>query len=321
LAAAALALGCAGAPLPPAGPEPAAPEPTGLRVFVPGPVLSLLSLDLAQLRRSAWAKPVLASAAPAEGRQGRGFDEIEDVDAWLFARVRAPGAGIGTLELGRGRFDRGEVLAAFRRRHPGAREQRFAGRQGLADANGAMVFLDEGILALGPSWAIEAAARAGETPVVREPWLAEAAAAVNRLGGARPARAAVELWLRFDDAMRTELAEVVGNAEGVDWLAAQLRLAGDAQAVAVASTRGPNDAVGLAAQLSDQLAALQGRRSVRALGLGPVLEGVRVQAQGGRVLLDLGISESDREVVAERLAVLAQALAKARAEARTEGAP
>ena len=44
------------------------------------------------LRDSPWAKPVLAWAAERErtgegGRQGRGFDELADVDRWLFARV------------------------------------------------------------------------------------------------------------------------------------------------------------------------------------------------------------------------------------------
>jgi hypothetical protein len=319
-----LTAGCAGAPLPASAPaSPAARPPTGLRRFVPGPVLSLLSVDLARLRRSAWALPVIDSAAPAGERSSRGFDEIADVDQWLFARVRAPGAGAGTLELGRGRFDHQRVLEAFRDHHPDARPQRFADVGGVADPEGGLAFLDEGVIALGPAWAIESAVRASGSAPATEPWLIEAAEAVERAGGAETG-AAVELWVRADEATRAELAGVLDGADAIDWLAARLQLHDDARAVAVAATRRESDAMGVAAQLRDQLIALLDRRSVRALGLSPVLARARVRTDGPRVLLDLGISGSEREVVAQRLAVLAEILARARKnakDARTEPGP
>jgi hypothetical protein len=295
--------------------------------FVPGPVLSLLAIDLGELRESPWAKNVLASAAPAAGRQSRGFDEIEDVDRWLLARVRAPGSGSAVLELGRGRFDRARVEKSFRNRHPSAEEHRFGdGTLGLADSETALAFPDVDMLALGPVWAIAAAIRAGgrggggAAGPAPEPWLAEAIAAVARESSGRadpgPGRTAVEMWLRLDQATRAELTAVLGGAEGIDWLGGRLTLAAEARALVVAATRARTEATGLAAELGHQLTALQSRRSVQALGLVPVLERALVSARGARVVVDLTVSESERDTVSERLAALAAVLTRARAETR-----
>jgi hypothetical protein len=293
--------------------------------LVPGPVQSLLAVDVAQLRGSPWAQEVLGSAAPAAGRQGRGFDEIGDVDRWLFATVSAPGSGAGTLELGRGRFDPRRVQASFRERHPSAQERTFGRGAGLADAQAAVTFPRAGTVALGPIWAVQAAVRAvepGASAAGGERWLAEAAALVDQeVGDAREVGPppAVELWLRLDDRTRGELTALIGDAQAVDWIAARLMLAAEARVVAVALTRGEREAAALAFQLEQQLAGLSRRRSVRALGLGSVVERARVRARGPRVVLELAVSEDERETVSQRLAALAQALRSR--EARTEGAP
>ena len=301
------------------------PQDGGLMAFVPAPVLSLLAIDLLHLRGSPWAKNVLESAAPAAGRQSRGFDEIADVDRWVFARVSAPGSGIAVLELGRGRFDRDRVEASFRTRHPSAQEHRFGPARGLADSEAAIAFPKDDLLALGPVWAVEAALRTGARRAdaalgsIPERWLAEATAAVEQEAGA--GRAAVEMWLRLDDTTRAELTAVLGSAEGIDWVGGRLALANEARAVLVAATRAKVEAIGLAAQLGDQLSALQSRRSVQALGLAPVLERALVSARDARVVVDLRVSEGERDTVSDRLAALAAVLARSRAEPKTEAGP
>ena len=309
------------APVSPRTASPAAPAPDELMGLIPGPVRSLLAIDLAQLRGSPWSKPVLESAAPAAGRQDRGFDEIGDVDRWLLANVRAPGSGTATLELGRGRFNRARVEASFRERHPSAREQRFGGALGLADSEAAITFPLGGTLALGPTWAVQAAVRAAEPASKRaDPWLAEAMTAVDQEVGAGsgPARPAVALWLRLDETSRTELAAALGSADAIDWIAGRLTLARDARATAVAVTRADAEAIGLAAQLTDQLAALSERRSIQALGLQSVLQQATVRARGRRVVLELAVSEDERDTVSLRLAALAEVLARSRARTADE---
>jgi hypothetical protein len=297
-----------------ARPAAAPSQRDALMALVPNPVQSLLAVDVARLRGSPWAKEVLASAAPGSGRQGRGFDEIADVDRWLFATVRAPGSGTGTLELGRGRFDPGRVQAAFRERYPSAQERSFGAGSGLADVEAALTFPSAGTVALGPIWAVQAAVRTGQpdpSGPAREPWLAEAAAVVEEEAGRSQTpgpRPAVELWLRLDDRTRADLTAIIGDATAVDWIAARLTLGAEARVVAVAHARAQRDAAGLAFQLEQQIAALSARRSVRALGLGPVVERARVEARGPRVVLHLAVSEEERATVSQRLAALAEAL-------------
>jgi hypothetical protein len=312
------------APLPAHPPSPPV-ERDELLSLVSGPVQSLLAVDVARLRRSPWAKEVLASAAPSADRQGRGFDEIGDVDRWVFATVRAPGSGTGTLELGRGRFDPERVQAAFRDRHPTAQERSFGRGAGLADSEAAVTFPLANTVALGPIWAVQAAVQAvgaGGAGPQREPWLAEAKAVVAEAVGGGPeasARPAVELWLQLDERLRTELTALIGDAQAVEWIAARLMLAAEARVVAVASTGGDREAASLALQLEQQLAGLSTRRSVRALGLASVLERAQVRARGPRVVLELAVSEDERETVSQRLAALAEAL-RAR-QAKSAGGP
>ena len=117
----------------------------------------------------------------------------------------------------------------------------------------------------------------------------------------------------------SELTALIGDAEAVDWIAARLTLAAEARVVAVALTTGERDAAALAFQLEQQIAGLSARRSVRALGLGPVVERARVRARGARVVLELAVSEDERETVSQRLAALAQALRSR--EPRSAGEP
>jgi hypothetical protein len=307
--------GCAPVPVRPAAPRPPGDE---LMALVPGPVQALLAIDLAQLRGSPWARPVLESASPEAGRQRRGFDEIGDVDRWLLANVRAPGSGTGTLELGRGRFDRPRVQASFLERFPSAQERRFGGAPGLADAEAAVTFPRAGTVALGPIWAVQAAVQAADPQGVSaaapagERWLAEARAVVDQARAVRPADdrpgPAVEVWLRLDESTRGELAAVLGNADALERVAARLDLAADARVLAVGFLRSPAEATSMAAQLNDQLAALGARRSLRALGLGPVLERARVAVQGNQVVVELAVSADERDTVSQRLAAVAAAL-------------
>jgi hypothetical protein len=288
--------------------------------FVPDTAQALLSVDVALLRRSAWARPVLAWAAEREGgggqgggaRGGRGFDEVADADRWLFARVGASMADAGTLELARGRFEAPRVLDAFARRRPEARATG-AGPAGMADPEQAVAVLDPRTIAFGTPGAVAAAAqaaRAQAAPEARLPWLAELAAALDDELGPRGAGLAVELLVRLDEGARRELAALLEGDFDLRQLGGRMALGGTARVSLVGLTPGREQARALAAALGGRLHALAERRSVRALALAPPLRRALITARGARVVFEMQMTDAERELVAERLAALAELLAK-----------
>jgi hypothetical protein len=326
------ALACA--PLPP--PPPA--RPAGARsaavsdellARVPASAQAVLTVDVALLRRSAWARPVLDWAAQREGggsgakgvRDRRGFDEVEDADRWLFARVGDAGAlsqpeaatKAATLELSRGRFDATRVLSSFAATRPQARATDFLGSRGMSDGEQAVALLDRNTLAFGAAPVLEAAVRAGRggaDSAAAAPWLAAVFTALDDEAGARSRSLAVELALRLDDQTRRELGELLEGEAELRELGARLFLGRTARVFLVGLTPGRDQARALAAALAPRLHALADRRSVRALALSPALRRAVVTARGSRVVFELQMSDSERELVAEKLAALAELLAK-----------
>jgi hypothetical protein len=314
--------GCA--PASPVAAPAAAPPPalgSGLLAFVPAPAEAVLVVDVSRLRGSPWAKPVLAWAAEREragegGRDGRGFDEMADVDLWLFARVGNAASGRGTLELARGRFDRRRLLDAFAARRPASRGTSFAGRAGATDADQALVLLDERTVAFGPPFAVQAAALArgansGAGP--RLPWLGGISAALDEEveeAGGRGKVPVVELAFVVPEDARKELADALGSDVRIDGLGGRLFLDRQARALLVGLLPGRGDAQLLADGLSAQLRELSLRRSMRALGLGPVLGRAATTARDDRVVLGLRITERERTLVSDKLAAVAALLAR-----------
>jgi hypothetical protein len=290
-----------------------------LLTFVPETAQALLSVDVALLRRSAWARPVLTWAAEREqaagkggARGGRGFDEVEDADRWLFARVGQTVADAGTLELARGRFDPARVVDSFARRRPEARATA-GGGTGMADGEQAMAVLDGKTIAFGTPVAVAAAARAAglqDNPAVRFPWLVEVASALDDELGARGAGLAVELLVRLDEGARRELATLLEGDFDLRQLGGRLALGGTARVSLVGLTSSREQARALSAALAGRLQALAQRRSVRALALAPPLRRAVVTARGARVVFEMQMTDAERELVAEKLAALAELLAK-----------
>jgi hypothetical protein len=319
----AFALGCAG--LSPPAPAPLTSTPAGRRpvdgdllALVPAPAETVLWVDVAQLRASAWTRRALSLATSEErvarGRV-RGFDEIEDVDRMLIASLPAADGRAVSLEILKGRFDRGRLREAFRQRNPSARLSSYRDAELLESPASSLVFLADDTLATGPLSALRAAvdAAAGRGRSVRdEPWLVQVRTALEDESGPSEAAAALELALLVTERTRAELREGIGDADALERLGARLELGQTAHLAAVGITRSRVEAVDLAARLDGEVQALRDRRSVVALGLGPVVESLRVSARGSRVFLGAAVSERDRDLVSERVAALAELLAKSR---------
>jgi hypothetical protein len=303
----------------PGGPAaPPAADDSDPRTMVPGPIEALLWIDLALVRGSRWARPLLAASSPEERAARvteRGFDDIADVDLWVLAKgPAAAGGATETVEILQGRFDRARARQAFVTRRPGAKPVSYRGTPALADAEAALAFVTDRTLVLGAPSRVEAAVAAawGRGRSGREqPWLAAVVAALEDEVGRRGKSTAVELAVEGIDEVRGQLRDVLGpEGESIARLGARVSLAGEARATVVGVASDRAAAAAAARALDLQAAALRRRRSIAALGLRPVLDGLRVSARGGRVVAELTVSEGDREQVAERLAALAELLGK-----------
>jgi hypothetical protein len=305
--------------------------------LLPDSVDSVLTVDLARLRGSVFARPLLTAASGEESgaRRQRGFDEIADVDAWAFARVGIPGGDRATLELARGRFDRARVTAAFFAHWPQARPTQFGPLPGVTEANVGVAFVSARVLAFGPPWALRVLAAVGEgkTGSARDlPWLAEVGKALAR-GRARyrdvdgdPDRPgavlapAAELALVATTDTRAELAAAFGVQVPIDHVGARIDVGQAARGLLIATATSPEAAQVLADQLREGLGALRARPSVQAMGLGRMLARGDVAAKGPRVALTLTITAAERENVATKLATFAALLAR-RSEGGVPGRP
>ena len=333
--------GCAEAPTP-------SPVVTGLVVrerdpisLLPAAVDSILTVDVARLRASAFARPFLSAtegADEASSRRKRGFDEIVDVDLWVFARLGTPGGDRATVEIGRGHFIRPRVAAAFRKSWPGARATQFGKLDGITDPNLAVAFVSDEVLVFGPPWAVReiAAVDEGQKASVRTTeWLVRAGQAAARVaehaardrvtssrrgaGNQTQNRRALlatppaaELFVRASSSTRKELAEALGVGTPIEQLAARLEVDEAARALFIADAGTPENAEALATQLREALAGLHERPSIEALGLAPILGRAAVELKGTEVGVGLAITARERAEVAAKLAEVGALLAKRR---------
>jgi hypothetical protein len=309
-----LAAGCAAfAPMPSASRAPAR-RPAAERDLldlVPATAEALLWLDVSRLRASVWSRPVFAWAVErqrtASGRQGfRGFDEIADVDRWLFART-----GADTIELAEGRLDRKLVEGTFRSKRPAATSARRGTLDLLADAQQGLLFVSPRRVVLGPVSAVTAVAdvASDRAPAATDDrWLAAARAAMEDEAGQRGPTVATELALLPTAPIRQEMAALLGREPRLEHVAARLALGAEARLTVVAVARDRQEARLLADRLTEVLRRLAGRRSVRALGLGPAFQRATVSARGARLVLELLVTASERELVSNRLSELADIL-------------
>jgi hypothetical protein len=304
---------------PVAAPPPTAVDDGDLLALVPAPIEGVLSVDVACLRGSPWARPVLAAATPEERAARvleRGFDQVDDVDAWVVAK--APGGPAGgtaaTLELFRGRFDFARLRRIFAARHPGAAEAAIGGTPVLAAADESLAFLTARTVAFGTPSAVRGVVEAGwrrGRSARDEPWIDRVLGALDDEAGRRSTSVALELAYQPPADVRTEAGLALGaGGDAVERVGGRLFLGESARLVMVAAASDKYAAGMLAHALAGGAQALKARRSVAALGLRPVLDRLRLSARGARVVGELSVSAEDRDLVSQKMALLAQLLAK-----------
>ncbi len=309
------AVACAPAVGPPA-PLPATrerPADDDLVAVVPADAEALLFVDLAQLRASRWTREALA--VPRKSDVAPGLGELEPADRLVVARLASTGES-ASLTVAQGRFERDRVVTAFRRGRARAVVSDFRGCDVWADGNEALAFLTARTLLSGPVAAVRGAVDAsfGRAPSARgQRWLADVESALTQERGAAARSAArpsaVNLAAVVTEPMRARLRQELAESQGLERLGVRVNLGETLDVEAVGVARSRKDAANLAARIDGEMRGLRGRISLAALGLGPVLDGARVTARGPVVRGTLRLNETQRETIAQRLALLAKILA------------
>jgi hypothetical protein len=285
----------------------------------------LVWADMAQLRESAWTKAALLNTAPQERAARtaqRGFDEVGDVDRLLYVTVPPLREGASIL-VAQGRMDRERLSEAFRRQHPQAAISDYRGVGMLTEGEEAIAFLTKRTVVSGLLVAVRAAIDCGfglARSAANESWLSALQAVLRESRGPSRRPPAVAAAVRVGPTMRAQLAAEMGEGGTLEQVGARLDLGRDLDVAMVGLVSTRQQAVDLAARVSAALHEQRNRPLVFILGLQPILDGVRFATRDNRVEARLSIPEDQRAEIAERMALVAEQLARRRAAGKADGA-
>jgi hypothetical protein len=310
-------------PPPPASPGTVArtaPDDSDAWSLVPASAASLVDVDLAALRASPWTRSLVAGGF-VEDREERlrtfGYDVFNDVDRLVVAGLDIAGQAQQVVVV-TGRLDPARVARAFAASTPGATETRWRDCRVWETPDRSVALVGRTLVhgspetvraAIDAAWGIVPGARGGPP--------GELARAVD----AEARRPAILLAVVVTDEVRARAQGLVELPPTLRRLAARLDLGADLQLEAQAILEDAGGAKTAARQWSLGLRELRGNGMLRAMGLGPVVEGATLQAEGLRVHGRLRIAEDKREALSERFVVLLQALAAARGQGAAPAPP
>ena len=299
-----------------------------LWALAPAEAELLVWADMAQLRESDWTKAALSKTAPDERATraaARGFDEVDDVDRLLYATVPVLREGASIL-VAQGRMDRERLGAAFRRQHSHTAASDYRGVAVLAEAEEAIAFLTQRTVVSGPMVAVRASIDCGfglARSAANESWLSALQAVLRESRGPSRRPPAMAAAVRVSPTMRAQFKADMGEGGTLEQVGARLDLGRDLDVAMVGMVSTHQQAMDLAARASAALRDQRNRPLVFILGLQPILDGVRFAARENRVEARLSIPEDQRAEIADRMALVAEQLARRRAGAagKREDAP
>jgi hypothetical protein len=280
---------------------------------VPASAASLVDLDLAALRASPWARS-LVTGGFVEDREERlrtfGYDVFNDVDRLVVAALDVEGQAQQIVVVV-GRLDAARVARAFMSSTPGAAETRWRDCR-VWETPGKSVALVGRALVHGTPTTVRAAIDAawGIVPDARGGPPGELARALD----ADARRPAVTLAVVVTDEVRARAEGVAELPRSLRRLAARLDLGADLDLEAQAILTDAASAQEAARQWGLELRELRTNAMLRAMGLGPAVQGIALRAEGARVHARLHIGDDKREALSERFLFLLQALAAARGQ-------
>ncbi len=296
-----------------------APDDSDLWNLVPAGAEVVADVDLRTLRSSPWSSALMTGDFGGE-RDARkrmfGFDVFTEADRMLAVGIETAGAS-RALTIARGTFSADVIGTAFTTATPGAvagqwrQSPLWEGQSGGMPR--AVALVTPRTLAQGDPETVRAAIDAawGVVPDARTGELGE----LRRGLGAEPSQGAVVIALTVGEGMRSRAAGFLELPPALRRAAGRLDLGQDLSVDAVAVFDDPRAASAAAAIWADAVRQIARQRIVQFLGFGPILEGLGFRGQGQRVLGQLRIPASKRELLADKLVAVLQMLAAARGSA------
>lgn len=280
------------------------PDDSNPGALVPAGVQTVIDLDMAQIRGSTWVAPALDArdqrvrAAKAETL---GYDDVTDVDRLIYA-VTAAGADAPTLMIAQGRFDSARVQDAFRTRWPGAAVDGWRKIPLLATGENAIALLTARTFVSGTPAMVRAVidrAFGVGADISADPALGPTRRALSPQG--RPPNPAILAAVAIDDTIRARVGDAAPMPRELREVGIRLDLGQDVEAQALGFLDDPESARSLARRLNAMLRNPMTQLTVRAMGLGMLLNQTRISADGARVLVRLSIAAEHRAQLAAML--------------------
>jgi hypothetical protein len=297
-----------------------------LWTLAPAEAEVLIWADMAQLRESEWTKSTVTKTATDERAaraEVRGFDEVADVDRLLYATVPPLREGANIL-IAQGRMDRERMTHAFRTQHPNTAASDYRGVGVLVEGEDAIAFLTKRTVASGPLVAVRAAIDCGfglARSAANESWLSNMQGMLREGRGSSRQSPAMAAAVRLSPTMRSQLEAEMGEGETLEQVGARLDLGKNLEVGLIGLVSTHQQALDLVARLSATLREQRNRPIIFILGLQPVLDSVRLSTHENRVEAALRIPEDQRAEIADRMALVAEQLARRRAGAADKSEP
>ncbi|MBN2574968.1 MAG: hypothetical protein JXP73_10435 [Deltaproteobacteria bacterium] len=280
--------------------------------MIPAEADLVLWADMAKLRASPWTRDSFAKVAEASRPADPDIDQIRDVERLVFAKLPSLRDGASLL-VAQGRIDREQMGKAFAKGQAAVETSRYRGADLLTRAEEALAFVGRRTVVSGLAVAVRAAIDCSfglARTIESEAWFRRMRGEILR---GRDATSMVTLlFVHLQPATREVLKREMGEGDTLEDFAGRIDLGDDLEAMAVGAVRTRAEARDLAARLSERIRDARMRPIVSAFGFSSVLDSVEFQAKEDRVVGRLHVSQKERATIAERMAVVAETMAKLR---------
>jgi uncharacterized small protein (DUF1192 family) len=298
-----------------ARPTPDDRDDDDLLSMVPAEADLVLWADMAKLRDSPWIRDSLTTVVSTRGNEpDPGFDLVRDVDHLVFAKLPALQDDASVL-IAQGRLVHERMSKAFAHTGVAVAESRYRGADFFVRGEEALAFVGRRTVLSGMTVAVRAAVDCSfgvARAVDSESWIERLRAEIAVTKGS--ASSVASLFVRLQPGTREELMRETGEGGTMEEFAGRLDLGSDLDLTAVGALRTEAQAHDMVARLAERIREVRNRPIVAAFGFAGVIDSVRFSAKRTYVEGTLHVSNRQRNEISQRMTVVAQTIAKLRAD-------